>query len=371
MKTIYTVINEKVYKIDQQTNIPLDMEIPSVKPGVYSIMNVDPRSQLMSNVININTLSSAGVKSNKECYNEMLQFLKDKKITEIPTITNMFKVYIDYSIFDNGKEIEHSTIFKPVEAIDKVLPLGVGTNNECVYRRVKTFKALISFKTKNTLPYGIMGNCKKNCVLKIHNIALFEDLAVPQDIHNSIYETSFCGCAKGPQNSQVASSAFCNMEQMYSTANDGYEIQDAEINFMPRNIYLTVNMVLASPIVAYSEADVQAILAKNIEDKYKPGEDPDTPTTPDEPDPGPIIPEPDKKPDADGDETPDKNGYYNWYERAKETNPKALLVVEDEISDALYDVSVMIRKNKVIKDIPDITVGEYVIYREALMTENL
>ena len=71
-------------------------------------------------------------------------------------------------------------------------------------------------------------------------------------------------------------------------------------------------------------------------------------------------------PAADGDETPDADGHFDWYERCNSTTPDALLVVANDTPDETYDKSKMIKIKYILADIPDIQVGEYVIYREGI-----
>jgi hypothetical protein len=114
-------------------------------------------------------------------------------------------------------------------------------------------------------------------------------------------------------------------------------------------------------IVAYDDTEVINIIKDNIEKKYAP-----EPTPPDGSSDEAHIPDSDKLPDADGSTTPDKDGYYNYYERCISTNPDALLVVEDLISPRVFDRRTMIRKKKVLLDIPDILIGEYVHFVEVV-----
>ena len=120
-------------------------------------------------------------------------------------------------------------------------------------------------------------------------------------------------------------------------------------------------------VVVYDDKTITDILIENIDKKYS--ED-TQPTDPEAPSDGSeddiLIPDDDPKKPADGDYEPDENGYYDWYERCKLTTPNALLVVEDLISDASYNVNTMIKKSMVVQDIPDIEVGEYALYSESL-----
>ena len=69
---------------------------------------------------------------------------------------------------------------------------------------------------------------------------------------------------------------------------------------------------------------------------------------------------------ADGSIEPDDDGHYDWYERCNSTTPYALLVVSDTIDHTSYVPEIMIKRSLVLADIPDIQIGEYVIYREGI-----
>ena len=358
-KAIYTFIGGKPYRIDQNTSIPTSMTFK--QPGVNSNMNIDTATKAVTENVYMNMLKKPGTKSNAEMYKEFEQFLRDKKITEIPIIQNTYKVFIDYSIFDDGKEIDHSAIIRPIDPLDKVYLLGVATNNELVYRRVKTFNPKIDFKTGTQCPFGIIHNATKRYSLKINNIVIFEDFNPVASVNNSVYDMPYA------IDSMTIQASVHGMMQIFSTEAEGIDIAPADLTFVPRFVSVSLEIILANYIVAYDHNTIEQILIENIENKYGPDDsDPDVPEDPENP--GIIIPDEDKRPDADGDYTPDKNGYFAYYERCKETTPKALLVVEDLTPDQYYDISYMIKKSKVIKDIEDIEAGEYVIYRESFST---
>ena len=137
---------------------------------------------------------------------------------------------------------------------------------------------------------------------------------------------------------------------------------DLTLSFIPNRIAIVFNILLSDYCVVYDDTSINEIIEYNLSQKYNPGEI----ITPPWEDPGDVIPDPDTSVPGDGDVLPDNEGYFDYYERCTEATPKALLVVEDEIDDGDYDVGTMIRISRVIKDIPDIAVGEYVIYREAI-----
>ena len=364
MKAIYTKVGNDVYRINQGTFIPTNMVLKS--PGVSSNLALDTANKNITQNIYINNLQSPGVKSNAELVYELKDFLREKQITEIKTIQNFFKVYIDYTVHEDGREIEHSAVVRPIKPIDKIVCLGVATNDECVYRRVKTFNSTVEFRLKNSLPYGIMSSPKKSYVLKIHSISIFQDFSKEPEIHNSVYENPYRVGSSTMQHSVD------NMKMIYSTENEGIDIQEISSIYIPRTLSINLEMVLADYVVVYNDQTITDILIENIENKYPKPDDPGTIVPPDSEDTPPIlIPGEDNNEEADGNYEPDENGYFSYYEKCKSTTPNALLVVEDLISDGYYDPSTMIKKAKVIKDLPDIEVGEYVILRESIRYENL
>jgi len=356
VKAIYVKIGNKVYRVRQNTAVPTSLTFRA--PGVSSSLNVDSYNKAVTQNIYINTLKKPGTKSNGELYTELVDFLRVNAITEIKEIQNIFKIYVDYSAFEDGKEIEHSAVIRPLQPLDKAVLLGTATNNECVYRRVKTFNPKIEFRLRNSLPHGIMNTQKRNYTLKIHNVAIFQDLSSNPEIHESTYDVAYS------IGSSTIQSSLDDMKMVYSTENYGIDIQEISLSFMPRTINLDFDIILADYIVVYDDNTINKILVENIESKYPTTDD--DPVIPEDPeDPDIMIPDEDPNPDADGNYEPDVDGYFTYYERCKETTPNCLLVVEDLIPDGYYDTTAMIRVSKVKKDIPDIEVGEYIIFRES------
>lgn len=357
MKAIYTRVGNHVYKIVQSTLVPANLVIKG--PGASSNLEFNNTNKQVTQNVYINNLQIPGTKSNAELVRELKDFLKEKGITEIKPIQNYFKVLIDYSAYEDGKEIEHSSVVRPVKAEDKVILLGVATNDELVYRRVKNFKGGVDFRLKSALPHGIMETPKKNYVLKVNNICLFQDFNAEKEIHKSCYENAY------NVNATLIQHSLDDMKMVYSTEGEGIELQAIVSNYIPRCLSINLDIVLADYIVVYNDEEINKILIDNIEHKYHPEDhEPVVPSGDD--DPPILIPDHiDPHERADGRYCPDRDGYFSYYERCTERTPHALLVVENAISDGYYDTTKMIKKRMVIRDIPDIEVGDYVIFREA------
>ena len=357
LKAIYSIINNNVYRVMQDTSIPTSMTFRA--SGASSSMNIDRSSKSVEQHVVINTVKKPGTKSNAEMYNDMVNFLNSQQITEIKEIKNFFKVYIDYSMFEDGREIEHSAVVRPIKPIDKAVLLGIATNNETIYRRVKTFDHVINFRVRNTLPHGIISDKKSDYRFKINNIAIFQDFSSRNEIHESTYEVSY------PIGSTTIQANLNDMVLIYATENEGVDIQDISLGFVPRSIDISLELILGNYIVAYNNKDIDAILIENIKNKYPTEGDTDVPEDDGEDD-GFLIPDEDTKPEADGAIEPDEDGFFDYYEKCNETTPGALLVVEDLMPDNNYNPETMIKKFMVIKDIPEIEVGDYVLYCESI-----
>ena len=358
MKTIYTQIDGKYYQMNQPTKVPL--ELVREEHGITSKVVVDAGDKrLIQNVV-ISTINTTGTKSNKEMYNEMVEYLKTQKVTDIPVLPNFYVLYVDYSIFDGNKEIEHSCCIRPVGPEDKIYPLGVATNNETVYRRVKDLHQTIEIRTRVPIPHGISmrPSTRKSYGLKINNIIVYLDSYGDKDRHESTYENPYGG------NTSTLLGKLDTLKPIFSTDSEGLDFDISSVTFMPRVITMDIEVILGNIIVAYTSNEVDKIIQDNLNDKY----DEDIPTDPGEEggDEGTLIPDPETRPSADGSEDPDDDGWFDYYERCTSTNPNRLLVVEDELSDAYYKEDEMVRQKDVIEDIPDIEIGEYVIYNEAM-----
>ena len=267
MKAIYTKLGDTYYRIRQDTTVPKVLIAPSYGNSASTSINRPERD--ITETIVIDGLAKQSVDSNAEMYRRFEQELRDKQVTRIQEIQNYFKVYIDYAVFQGQEEIDHAVVIKRVTPIDKARILGVAMNNECVYRRVKAFQHNVSFKFHNTMPHGIMCQAANDYTIVIHDIALFQDFATPEEIHPSVYDVSYRA------GSVTIPAEFENMMMVYSTRQEGMEITPIHLPFIPRTMTLALTMLLDNFIVVYNDAEVDAILKENEAVKEPPVNEPD------------------------------------------------------------------------------------------------
>ena len=358
MKAIYLNLGEKVYKLNQDTRIPNLLEYMPTENK--SSINTDEALKTVVETLEFSTMESSGIKSNGQRFNDLKRYLIKKRITQIYNLYDRFKIAIDYSLNNGICELSRNIVIKDMTSTDAVILLGVGTNSECVYRRVKDLKGTLDFGITVPVPLGISSPGTKEYKLTIHDISFYIDTKpYIGDVHNSIYNTP-CGCSAY---SSTISQNLKDYTLLYSTSVEGLAIQDLQIKFMPRKVSLDILLTYAGLTVVYDDKEINDIIKGNIRHKYHPHHDPHThPNHPNHTE----IPDSDYLPDADGCTKPDKHGWFDYWEKCNATTPYAKLVVEDLTPDSIYDQKTMVKISKIIKDIPTIQIGEYVHYVEAI-----
>ena len=257
MKSIYTKIGDKFYKINQETTIPSVLN--KVVPGTSTSVKVDGNNRYIGQIININTLEGPDTKSNSELYTELTTWITDKKIKSIDTLQNYYKVYIDYSVYQDNAEIEHSQIVRPLDVEDTAVILGVNKDNETVYRRVKSFNPKIDFRLRNPLPHGITQSSKCRYRLKINNVGIFQEKNenTASVKNNSVYDIPFY------IPSSVMNATLDESVLVYSSYNLGVDIQDIDLDYIPRLIEISLFITLTNFVAVYDDLKIQKLVEQN------------------------------------------------------------------------------------------------------------
>lgn len=256
MKSIYTKIGDKYFKVNQETFIPSILNKSNT--GTSTSVKIDGNNRYIGQIININTLEGPDTKSNSELYKEFTDWISSKKIKLIDTLQNYYKVYIDYSIYQDNAEIEHAQIVRPLDVEDNAIVLGVNKDNETVYRRVKHFNPKIDFRLRNPLPHGITQSSKCKYRLKINNIGIFQEKNEMANIrHNSIYDVPFY------IPSSVMNTTLDESVLVYSSHNVGVDIQDIDVDYIPRLIEISLFVTLTNFVVVYDDLKIQEMLKTN------------------------------------------------------------------------------------------------------------
>lgn len=350
MKGIYTIFNEKVYRIDQDTAVPLS-DIQRVTGNSMSVTEDSTAKSTIADIY-LTDFVPATVKSNKENYEDFVEYLTDNEITEIGLLQNSFFISVDYSVFNaEEKEIEHSVVIRPMKVKDFIYPLGVNVDNECVYRRFKHLTTYVEWMITNKLPYGIM--CKKNpkTYLNINDVTIWQDKVPNTDEHNSIYSQPFnknrCTC--------TIDSSLENKVPVFSTKAQGIELQEIVNNFQPRLIGLTVNLDISNLIVVYDTKTIDDIIDRNK------GIDNTTPLDSNNSCNCPNNSDDDNTTDNDNSEDTTDDTTDDVYIKVSSERNGALIVVADDTPEEQFDPVRMIKYSDIRKYISDIQLDDRVL----------
>ena len=417
-KAIYAIVNGNVFRLNQDTSETSNAMLLSSK--TYATAMVDTALKTIREKVRISTMETANIKTNKEMFHLIEKELKEKKVTSIPEISGTdFQLYLDYTIMNGDTEVAHNITISPIDVVDAAIILGVASNNELVYRRAKVLSNEVEISFTNLdpageLPIGIMKTCDTdlNYRFVINGLAIYMNtngvstakkgcagyskqckscninrVCGRYNIHNSIYNTPYNVCCSGCGGSTTTTvpATLSDYTEIFSTSASGIIIQEVDMGFVPRKFIVDLELILANIVVAYDDTSIEEVLIKNAS-----GESQDDPSIePGEDEPGHVdpphhpghhhhhhhdddihvVPIDNIHPQADGDTTPDAEGWYDYYTKCRSTDPGALLVIENNYPESVIDYKRMIKKEDVIKDIPDIMVGEYVKYVRTQVTD--
>ena len=335
MKAIYTKLNDKIYRINMNNKRTPVNCLSMLEPQMdKEYLEYCGKVRLR---YHLSTLKMD--KTNQEKFNELIDFLTTKKVTQIDTVEDFFSIAIDYSILDEmQREVLHNISIIPVLTNnDCVAPFGVTNSNECMYRQVKELFAKNEVHLDVRNPIGLMHDIKDCTYFKINDISVFQDLYKMDTVHPSVKNVPYI------YGSQTVVDTLKTKLPVFSTRGNNMDIPPVKFETVPRVLELDLGILLSDYTVVYDDETVNKVLIKNINER----DQEDNPS-------GDII---------------GVGGIPERYERCEEETPNALKVVEDLYPDETFDKTTMVRKSDVIGDIPDIALGDFVVLKTADVDE--
>lgn len=338
------------------TNGGLEFPISSSSPELISDDFGDTSlisSVRSSDAVNIKVEATSNITyvRNDKWAEKFLVNLITNNIKSLVKMSTKFKVFIDFAIYDEKKNIiEEGVKIHPLDDVkDTVRIFDVDENDQCNYIQEKCFKTSIllfgpAISACGVNYRGILLTKKSPKFLRIRRImigAQLEDSSSPKGIahlnRTIIDKTIHC---VSPTTDDVKE----NFVMIYDSAGQPFSI----VNFgdSPRSISLDLNISVSGFFQASkaTQAKIDETLSINA------GENPDNPITP-----------------PDNPDDPEEGGeFFSQFERCESTNPKAGKVISDiEYEEGNYEGRCY-PYSKVVLDIADITIGEYVEFVESL-----
>lgn len=311
---------------------------------------------LNTTTITVNLLDNKTGMTNQEYYEEFLNTLIEKKVTDLTYVKNNFKIFVDTVIYDAKRQvIDEGIKIHNIDAKNVARLLAVDRNSDCQYIPQKKFSLHIPY-TFPVYRTGITSERKSPRYIRIRNISIFAE--INQSNSNGIKKLNqtLLDQTISPV-SPTIQAAKEDMVEIYNSCNVNLGVIDLITS--PRTIDLNIEIALEGFVYAYDEVDIQKILTDN---KNQGG------TVNPDPDPGPD--DPDQPVDPDNPDCPcgcDENNYFAQFERCSKDDVHAGIVVNDTEYNSGTHQGLCYAYSQVVKDIPDIKVGEYVKYVESIV----
>ena len=311
---------------------------------------------LNTTTITVNLLDNKTGMTNQEYYEEFLNTLIEKKVTDLTYVKNNFKIFVDTVIYDAKRQvIDEGIKIHNIDAKNVARLLAVDRNSDCQYIPQKKFSLHIPY-TFPVYRTGITSERKSPRYIRIRNISIFAE--INQSNSNGIKKLNqtLLDQTISPV-SPTIQAAKEDMVEIYNSCNVNLGVIDLITS--PRTIDLNIEIALEGFVYAYDEVDIQKILTDNKNQGGTVNPDPD-------PDPD----DPDKPVDPDNPDCPcgcDENNYFAQFERCSKDDVHAGIVVNDTEYNSGTHQGLCYAYSQVVKDIPDIKVGEYVKYVESIV----
>lgn len=336
-------------------------------PSVDSITEIDQTfgdqptisavKDLNTTTITVNMLENKTGMTNQEYYEEFLNTLITNKVTELVLLKNNFKIFIDTVIYDTKRQvIDEGIKIHNLDSKNVARLLAVDRNSDCQYVPQKRFSIHVPY-TFPVYRTGITSERKAPRYIHIRNISIFAEVNRSNSNGIKKLNQTLLDQTISPVSPTIAA-AKEDMVEIYNSSNVNFGVIDL-VN-PPRTIDLNIEISLEGFVYAYDEVDIQKILTDNKNNQGG------STTDPENPDPGPD--DPDQPVDPDNPDCPcgcDDNNYFAQFERCDKDDVHAGVVVAD--TDYKTGEELQYPYSKVVKDIPDIKVGEYVKYVESII----
>ena len=254
MKSIYSIYGDKVYRHLQKIK-----PVRLLASWEQSSSSVEINGRCVKNRVVINTVTDPfNADSNKQCYEKLEEFIREKAIKNIDVISDKFKLKVDYSIKKDNCDVERFTVMKDVTYEDKAFILGINEENESVYRRVRCMNPIIKLQNTVRVPQGISECMRSSYTININSVELFQyksDDVV--QVNPSIYDTPLkCNCS-------LVRSDLAESICVYSSLDDNIVFQPITVKFVPSLIELDIKILLSNLIVVYNNETIDEIVIEN------------------------------------------------------------------------------------------------------------
>lgn len=326
MRGCYTTYNGIVYQLDHVDTPSIIVNRPDSSHCSTSHMRDRKECKVEVFFSNLDTSSP----SNGEVFDDLVNLLKTDKVTRIPKLSNVYRVYTEFTLEDatNGTVVDSGICISEVTPKSLVYPLGLTEDNEYVARLGFDLSAHFNKAYRDMHPFGISRmSGRERYVLCINRIYILQLLMsafsvkpehepprrrrVPMYRDPSLarhmgerppyarVEPAYHPSIPTVVHNQTLSLRESDYVCIYDTLANGIVYAPIEMDYKPTTVNIDVHFQFLDIVAAISE-DIEMVLKensvvdkpvvipptddteiKNPEDVEKPGNSDDTNTKPD------------------------------------------------------------------------------------------
>lgn len=289
MRAYYASYNNRPYQLSDVDMKPTTIiNHPAATHAMVS--NLMDRRECDIDLIISNVDLSAP--SNGEVFDDFVANLKANKIQKIDKLSNIYRIYVDYSIINvaSGSTVDTGVAVKEVKSSSFILPLGVTTDNEFVSRLGISLKSTFTKAYRDSHPFGIMynGSQSDRYVIQVNRIQIFQltlDVVTPpvrEPARAHVYHDNhmererFIHSPYGrprtepdyhPSMPSMMNNVTVNIKDsdrvcIYDSVQTGFALDPITIDYKPSAININIEFQFLDVLVAISE-DIDAVLKEN------------------------------------------------------------------------------------------------------------
>lgn len=344
MSNLYAWVDQKAC---QFPNIDPIVELDPISCGDLPMVSSINRGDTAT--VTINLKGTNGLKTNGEYYEDFLKHLKEEKVTKLTRMAGKFKIFVDAVVYDeNRRVIEEGIKIHNIDSDDAIRILDVDSTNSCQYVKTKIFRTVVQYSYP-VIRTGVIGERKAPRYIRIRGVSIMAEISKARNtngiarLNQTLLDTTI-----SPISPTIEQAKGCMVELFNSY---GYRFGIIDLVNPPRAIDLSIAVILEGFTYPYNEKEIIDIIRENGGGK---------PTPPD-PDPDPEEPECPCEPDE----------FFAEYVRCQANDPLAGKVISDEDFAAGNYTGRAYALSTVQKDIPNITIGEFVKYEETLVLTSM
>lgn len=189
------------------------------------------------------------------------------EIKKIEGLIDLFKIVIDYSIYEDGKQIESASVMKPIDYTNKVILRGVDVDNRFTYDKVREFRSKIKFSPKNHGSLGITKRRPNEYKIKIEDIEIYQYTDKSFQENPSMYEFPHhkdCGILNVDTKYGV---------KIYSSKDNEEDIKAMRLKLIPRILELDMFILLESTAYMKDPQPIYDLVGIQQDNQEQPSDD--------------------------------------------------------------------------------------------------